>query len=107
MFASLNIPPESSAPIEMDFLEAIAVGTEWIEGFSLPVTAALLIWEASRSHNLDLAIPLSDEILRHLTAPQYDKKKGTIARPGDHVDDLFFALFFAVSAAITWDANLC
>jgi hypothetical protein len=46
MFASLNIPPESSAPIEMDFLEAIAVGTEWIEGFSLPVTAALLIWDA-------------------------------------------------------------
>jgi hypothetical protein len=64
----------------------------------LPVNAALTILEAAVDGRLSFDCEITDLARKHLLSMSFDTKAYKLIRPANHEDDLFYALFFAVSA---------
>ena len=64
----------------------------------LPVTPHLVILEAALDQRLSFSCEITTIAKQHLTAVQFDRQQYKVIRPQDHNDDLYFALYFAVSA---------
>lgn len=84
----------------------LSVGSRKEQAFELPSLAFPVIFEASAAGRLQFLSPPSTLAQTHLTAVKYDTGRQSVIRPRDHNDDLMFALYFAVSAALIWDAGL-
>jgi hypothetical protein len=64
----------------------------------LPVNAAITIFNAAIDGRLSFDCPITETARKHLLSVAFDSKGYKLIRPTNHEDDLFYALFFAVSA---------